>query len=106
MVMAHPAARGESSDAGEYQLLHQYLRDRFADRVVLTFAQIEDLLGFPLPDSARRERAWWGAADPAALRSVQSEAWTLAGRTATVNLPARSVLFEREAEPATRAGRR
>lgn len=103
MVMTHPAARGDSSDAGEYQLLHQYLRDRFADRVVLTFEQIEDLLGFPLPESARHERAWWGGAGPT---GAQSEAWMLAGRTATVNLPARSVLFEREDEPATRAGRR
>jgi hypothetical protein len=85
--------------AGEYELLHKYLRDRYANRVVLTFAEIEDLLGFSLPDLARVRVAWWDGGDFARAPSAQSFAWTLAGRTATVNLPARSVLFERDAEP-------
>ena len=38
---------------GKYKLLYQYLEHRYANTVVLTFAQIEDLLGFTLPDSAR-----------------------------------------------------
>jgi hypothetical protein len=29
---------------GEYELLYQYLENRYANTVVLTFAQIEDLL--------------------------------------------------------------
>ena len=85
--------------AGEYELLHKYLRDRYANRVVLTFTEIEDLLGFSLPDLARVHVAWWDGGDFARAPSAQSFAWTLAGRTATVNLPARSVLFERDAEP-------
>ena len=44
--------RGDG-DAGEYRLLYKYLRDRFSDRLVLTFGQIEDLLGFSLPVAAR-----------------------------------------------------
>ena len=87
-------ARGE---AGEYRLLYKYLRDRFSDRLVLTFGQIEDLLGFPLPSPARLQREWWGDTDPVAERSRQSDAWTLAGRTASVNLSAQCVTFEREA---------
>jgi hypothetical protein len=80
--------------AGEYQLLHKYLRDRFANRLVLTFGEIEDLLGFSLPAGARVEDTWWSTAVES--RSAQSKAWTLAGRTATVNLMAQCVVFERE----------
>jgi hypothetical protein len=36
---------------GTYTSLYQYLENRYANTVVLTFAQIEDLLGFPLPDT-------------------------------------------------------
>ena len=86
--------RGE--EAGEYRLLYIYLRDRFSDRLVLTFGQIEDLLGFSLPVAARVEREWWGTTHAVAERSEQSQAWTLACRTASVNLRAQCVTFERE----------
>lgn len=85
------------ADTGKYRLLSNYLRDRFADRLVLTFAQIEDLLGFALPGISRRQLEWWGDADTATTPSPQSDAWTLAGRTANVNLRAESVTFERRA---------
>ena len=84
-----------SGDAGDYKLLHKYLHNRFADRVVLTFAQIEDILGFSLPVPAWVEREWWGCR--------QSAAWTLAGRRAMVKLAARSVTFEREVAASTGA---
>ena len=44
---------------GKYKSLYQYLENRYANTVVLTFAQIEDLLGFTLPDSARVHQEWW-----------------------------------------------
>jgi len=88
----------DNAGAGEYQLLYKYLHDRYANRVVLTFAEIEDLLGFSLPDLARVSFAWWDGAVPAGPQSIQSVAWTLAGRTATANLPAQCVVFERDAE--------
>jgi hypothetical protein len=88
-------------DAGEYRLLYTYLRDRFSDRLVLTFGQIEDLLGFSLPVAARVEREWWGTTHTVADRSKQSEAWTLARRTASVNLRAQYVTFERETSVGT-----
>ena len=80
---------------GEYQALYKYLHDRFADRLVLTFGEIEDLLGFALPEAARAQPHWWDGADPPAPRSAQADAWALANRTATVNMAARSVVFER-----------
>jgi hypothetical protein len=39
-----PAAPRGQVKSGPYRLLHEYLRKRYADTVVLTFAQIEDLL--------------------------------------------------------------
>jgi hypothetical protein len=83
-------------ERGEYRLLHKYLRDRFANRVVLTFAQIEDVLGFALPDPARVQLEWWAGSETNPPRSAQSDSWTLASRIATVNLSARTVLFERD----------
>jgi hypothetical protein len=76
----------------EYRALYTYLDHRYASVVVLTFEQIEALLGFTLPTPARTEREWWTA-------SVDSQrhcaAWTGAGRTATPNLTARTIRFER-----------
>jgi hypothetical protein len=86
-----------SANAGEYHGLYKYLRDRYANRLVLTFAEIEDLLGFSLPQPARVEMGWWAGAGAAGLRSSQTNAWTLAGRSAVVNLLAQTVVFERAA---------
>lgn len=79
----------------EYRSLHRYLVERYADIVVLTFAEIEDLLGFVLPELARVQPAWWATAGAGGTSSDQSRAWTEANRTATPNLPARTVAFER-----------
>ena len=45
--------------AGAYQALHGYLDRRYADTAVLTFEQIESLIGFALPDRARTHDDWW-----------------------------------------------
>ena len=82
-------------DAGQYHGLYVYLRDRYADRVVLSFADIEGLLGFALPESARHACDWWAGPDKAARASAQSGAWTLASRSAIVNVGARHVVFDR-----------
>ena len=81
----------------EYLSLHTYLDHRYASVVVLTFEQMEALLGFALPAPASTEREWWtGAAVPT---NRYAEAWTGAGRTATPNLMARTVTFERLDSP-------
>jgi hypothetical protein len=80
--------------SGEYVALHTYLENRYADTVVLTFDQIEALLGFPLPSVARSDPGWWNAAGNTPDVRYQ-DAWKLAGRTALANLPARTVIFER-----------
>jgi hypothetical protein len=77
----------------EYASLYTYLEHRYASMVVLTFEQMEALLGFALPASACTDRDWWTGAG--AQTHSQSAAWMGAGRTATPNLPARTVTFER-----------
>lgn len=78
-----------------YPLLHQYLEDRYAQTVVLTFAEIEDLLGSALPEQARRQHEWWTRPAPGAPQPGYSDSWTLANRIARPNLPAQTVAFER-----------
>ena len=92
--MTLPASLKANGVPAEYRALHKYLADRFADTVVLTFAQVEDLLGFPLPEGARLRLTWWVADDDGGA-SAHSRAWNDAGRTATPNLRAQTVAFER-----------
>jgi hypothetical protein len=84
---------------GQYALLYEYLEHRYANTVVLTFAQIEDLVGFQLPDQARSRREWW--TDPRApdAGSSYADAWRLASRTAVPNLIAQIVTFDRVLAP-------
>ena len=76
--------------SGKYSFLHKYLDGRYADTVVLTFQQIEDLLGFALPPPARTDLDYWTHAEWA-------DVWKLAHRTAKPNLAAGHVVFERTA---------
>ena len=92
---AQAAKPHRSNKAGKYRLLYEYLENRYANNVVLTFGQIEDLLGFTLPDPARTDKEWWTIADTNVAEARCSDAWTLARRTATPNLLAQTVVFER-----------
>ena len=87
-----PAGRVMS---GEYLLLYKYLKERYADTVVLTFGQIESLVGFALPDQARLNQQWWTNAVVTAAEINYSDSWILARRVATPNLLAQTVAFER-----------
>lgn len=91
----NPSALSTFGSGGAYAALQKYLTARYADAVVLTFAQIEDLLGFSLPEPAWVELSWWALPVSGAAPSAQSQSWTLAKRTATPNLSAETVLFER-----------
>jgi hypothetical protein len=95
-LQAPPAKRHPSHISGRYGSLYTYLENRYADMVVLTFVQIEDLVGSPLPDLARTRHEWWTATEVRGSEPSHSDAWRLAGRTAKPNLTARTVAFERE----------
>ena len=92
-VGAEPPPKRQMS--GKYRLLYKYLDERYASTVVLTFAEIEDLLGFTLPEQARCQQEWWAKAGTNAQESDYSDSWRLAGRTAKPNLLAQIVVFER-----------
>ena len=79
--------------AARYRALYTYLEHRYASNVVLTFEQMEALLGFALPPRASSERDWWTS--PTGDIDQHADAWTVARRTATPNLLARTVAFER-----------
>jgi hypothetical protein len=81
--------------SGQYVLLYKYLENRYANTVVLTFAEIEDLLGFALPDQARLHQEWWTEAGVSVAGRDYSDSWTLASRTAMPNMQAQTVAFER-----------
>lgn len=62
--------------------------------VVLTFAEIEQLIGEPLPDSARKHRPWWGNKDIDQAR--QCQAWMSVGwHVEKVDLAAQTVRFKK-----------
>ena len=62
--------------------LHKALDGRYADTVVLTFAEIEDLIGVNLPEVARLEKEWWANGDADSTPSPQSRSWIRANRSA------------------------
>jgi hypothetical protein len=88
-----PAGGSALSVPAEYLSLYTYLERRYASIVVLTFEQMEALLGFALPPSACTETGWWTTTAVPTHR--HSAAWIGAGRTATPNLSAKTVTFER-----------
>jgi hypothetical protein len=90
-----PAVSKSADVPVEYQSLHKYLDGRYADTVVLRFAEIEDLLGSSLPDLARLREDWWANAEVDDPASMQSRTWIRASRTARANLSAKTVVFER-----------
>ena len=84
-----------ASVSAEYGSLYTYLNNRFANTVVLTFEQIESLIGFALPDHARSRVEWWAGAVEGSALSRQASSWSQARMRATPNFPAHSVMFER-----------
>lgn len=81
--------------SGPYLSLYTYLEKRYAARVVLTFKEIEDLLGFSLPALARLSEDWWTHPDMRVERARPSDSWIMAHRTAQPNLAALTVVFDR-----------
>jgi len=76
-----------------YMPLYTYLDRRYASTVVLTFEQIEALLGFAPPSPAFADAEWWTG--PSGANDRHTAAWTAARRTAVPQLDARVVVFER-----------
>ena len=96
----------EAAARGKYAALFRHLCALEARHWRATFADIESLLGFALPNSARIHRPWW--ANQTNGGHSHALAWQAAGwRTSRVDLLAESLIFERlAAAPSAERDRR
>lgn len=75
----------------KYQPLQEYLLNSNASTLSLKFSDIEKILGFKLPASSYKHRAFWSN-NPS--NNVMTEAWLKAGyETQEVDLAARKLIF-------------
>ena len=82
----------EKAARGKYRRLFEYLDARQEDERRAEFSEIKRILGFGLPPSARRHRAWWSNTDS----HSQARAWLAAGwRAGGVDMDAEIVAFRR-----------
>lgn len=83
---------------GYYDPLRDYLTRRGDAEVTLSFAEIEGIIGRPLPPSARKYDAWWAnVGDSPATRHSHARSWDAAGYRARVNRREGKALFYRPA---------
>ena len=82
--------RGSIYDA----LLHKLQTIR-AQSIRLSFSEVEEIIGRPLPGSAYRFNAWWGNETSLKAGHSQANAWMRAGFEAKVSLKQRLVEFRR-----------
>lgn len=82
---------------GKYDPLRTFLQDQPGERVPVTFAEIERLIGSPLPNS-KRYPAWWSN-NPS--NNVMTKVWLDAGYvTEQVDTEAGRLVFRRAAQGA------
>lgn len=87
---------GAALAVGKYDPLRSHLADLSIDASTMSFAEIERVLGFPLPASARRYPAWWSNESEGS--HSHARAWMEAGfRTERLDLNAATVTFRRAA---------
>lgn len=76
----------------KYKPLSDRLARREADTWSASFAELEEVLGFPLPKSARDQNAWWMGGD-----KPHHEAWKGVGwRVEAIDRIAQTVVFARD----------
>ena len=65
-----------SGHAGKYRALWEWLRAQPDDSVEMTFTEVEDVLGFPLPSSCYKHSAHWVSYEGSAVaRAVVDAGW-------------------------------
>lgn len=65
-----------SEHLGKYRILWAWLRDQQVGELRLTFDQIEQVTGAPLPPSYRKDAAHWSSYDGSAIaRAIQAAGW-------------------------------
>lgn len=82
-----------------YQPLADFLASQKSNEWMATFADIEERLGFRLPQSAYKYPAWWANQSNG---HSQTRGWRSVGwRTTALDLERRRVRFEREKQAGT-----
>ena len=80
---------------GKYQRLHAYLSSLQVQEWRTSFNEVEAVIGFELPPSARLHRPWWGNQRGGNGHS-HALAWSVAGwETAEVDMDGEMLLFRR-----------
>jgi hypothetical protein len=81
----------------KYQPFSEFLTNLSKDQIVLSFGEIEEILDFPLPESAATHRQWWENSQT----HVQAQGgWLPCGwRVSSVNLSDKVVTFQRNKTP-------
>jgi hypothetical protein len=77
----------------KYDPLTRWLNGQPPTSVLATFTQIEHLLGFPLPASARKYQAWWANEKNPGTRHIHALSWLNAGRKASPDLKRKILIF-------------
>ena len=73
----------------KYEPLQKYLKSENRKHIVMTFQEVEEVLGFKLPDSAYKYMAWWDESS----QHTQAYSWTGAGYRSKPSLKEKKVEF-------------
>ena len=80
-------------EISKYEPLTAHLRKQPYREIPCRFGELEKILGFELPSSARQHRAWWSNNGS---NNVMTKAWLSAGfRTRDVDMENERLTFER-----------
>lgn len=80
---------------GRYAAISLCLQKQVTGSVTLTFARIEEMLGHPLPPSARKHGAWWSNSRS---KGRHNESWLSVGwETTNCDMKEQSITFLRSA---------
>lgn len=86
----------------KYQPLETFLAGASSDELAMSFAEIEQVLGFPLPPAAHTHRAWWSNN---ASNNVMTRAWLAAGYvTEQVDMASERLVFRKHGTSAGAPG--
>ncbi len=95
MVIDRQQKYRQMAAQGKYQRLYTHLCSLAAKEWKTSFSEIESIMGFELPPSARLHRPWW-ANQSGGNGHSQALAWTAAGwETTEVDMDSETLLLRR-----------
>ncbi len=84
----------DGTDVNDYDALRDYLKKQTLPEFVLSFEEIEELIGAALPRASHRA-SWWDTLRSPDLKMPQREACLAGGYIATRRPDGKSVRFKR-----------